>query len=87
MESIDRTAEHSDQRLVQGDQWLERAKQRQEQTDRKFAMIMSQIENLLESVRGLQRWSWMPYLVMGLAFAGLYFALFAIWLGMVRNAA
>ena len=50
-------------------------------------MTAYQLENLQESVRGLQRWAWMPYLVMGLAFAGLYFALFGIWLAIVRNAA
>ena len=100
-EQVERRLEQGDQRLDRIDQHLERVDQHLERIDerlehvdrqfvhidRRFTMLSSQLENLQESVRGLQRWSWMPYLVMGLAFAGLYFALFAIWLGMVRNAA
>ena len=101
LERVDQHLERVDQHLEQVDQHLERIDQHLERTDerfehvdrhfehieRRFTMLSSQLENLQESIRGLQRWSWMPYLVMGLAFAGLYFALFAIWLGMVRNAA
>ena len=101
LEQVDQHLERVDQHLEQVDQHLERIDQHLERTDerfehvdrhfehieRRFTMLSSQLENLQESIRGLQRWSWMPYLVMGLAFAGLYFALFAIWLGMVRNAA
>ena len=94
LEQVDQHLEQVDRHLERVDQHLERIDERFEHVgrhfmhiDRRFTMLSSQIENLQESVRGLQRWSWMPYLVMGLAFAGLYFALFAIWLGMVRNAA
>lgn len=84
---IDRHLERIDQHLERIDERFEHVDRQFVHIDRQFTMISSQLENLQESVRGLQRWSWMPYLVMGLAFAGLYFALFAIWLGMVRNAA
>ena len=94
LERVDQHLEQVDQHLERIDQHLERTDERFEHVDRhfehierRFTMLSSQLENLQESIRGLQRWSWMPYLVMGLAFAGLYFALFAIWLGMVRNAA
>ena len=101
LEQIDQRLDQSDQRLDRIDRHLERIDLHLERIDgrfeqvdrqfvhidRQFTMISGQLENLQESVRGLQRWSWMPYLVMGLAFTGLYFALFAIWLGMVRNAA
>ena len=84
---IDQRLEKVDQRLEQANERFEHVDRQFVHVDRQFAMISSQLENLQESVRGLLRWSWMPYLVMGLAFAGLYFALFGIWLAMVRNAA
>ena len=87
LEQVDRHLERVDQHLERIDERLEHVDRQFVHIDRQFTMLSSQLENLQESVRGLQRWSWMPYLVMGLAFAGLYFALFAIWLGMVRNAA
>ena len=94
LDQIDQRLDRIDRHLERVDLHLERIDGRFEQVDRQFVhidrqftMISGQLENLQESVRGLQRWFWMPYLVMGLAFAGLYFALFAIWLGMVRNAA
>lgn len=90
-ELIDRTVqpivERFDRRFEQIDQRFEHIDRQFVHIDRQFAMISSQLENLQESVRGLQRWSWMPYLVMGLAFAGLYIALFGIWLAIVSKAA
>lgn len=50
-------------------------------------MISSQLENLREGARSGQQWSRMLYLAMGLAYAGLHFALSGIWRAMVPNAA
>ena len=91
LERVDQRLDQVDQHLEQVDRQIEHANQRVDrefaQIDRRFTMISNQLENLQESVRGLQRWSWMPYLVMGLAFAGLYIALFGIWLAIVSKAA
>ena len=91
LDQVDQRLERVDQHLEQVDRQAEHADQRADrefaQIDRRFTMISNQLENLQESVRGLQRWSWMPYLVMGLAFAGLYIALVGIWLAIVSKAA
>ena len=91
LDQVDQRLERVDQHLEQVDRQIEHANQRADrefaQIDRRFTMISNQLESLQESVRGLQRWSWMPYLVMGLAFAGLYIALVGIWLAIVSKAA
>ena len=94
LDRIDQRLDRVDQRLDRVDQRFEQANERFEHIDRqfahverRFAMTASQLENMQEDIRRLQRWTWMPYLVMGLAFAGLYFALFGIWLAIVRIAA
>lgn len=90
-EEVDQRFKEVDQRFEQVDQRFGEIGQRLEQINSRlgqveywmkqgFEMVTGQIQALAGDVRRLQSRPWLPYLIIGLAFSGLYIAMVGILL-------
>ena len=84
IEQTERQIDRADRRIDRAERWMQQLESRMEQG---FDMITGQIQtvtgqirDLADSVRRLQSRPWMPYLIIGLAFSGLYIAVVGILL-------
>lgn len=91
-EKVDLRFNQVDQRLDQFDQqfkqvnWrLDRVEGWMEQIQSQFQLATDQIRDLADSVRRLQSRPWLPYLIIGLAFAGLYIAVIGVLLALLSK--
>ena len=88
-EQIDRRFEQADQRMGRMESWMQQIESRMGQG---FAMITGQLQlvpgqirDLAGTVRGIQSRPWLPYLVIGLAFSGLYIAVIGVLLALLSK--
>ena len=88
-EQVDSRFEQIDHRFEQVDQQLAQANKRLDQIEhwvkQGFEMLTRQFEALAGDVRRLQSRPWLPYLIIGLAFSGLYIAMLGILLAAVER--
>ena len=84
IEQTERQIDRADRRINRAERWMQQLESRMGQG---FDMITGQIQtvtgqirDLADSVRRLQSRPWMPYLIIGLAFSGLYIAVVGILL-------
>lgn len=95
-EQVDHRFEQVDSRFEQVDQQLTQANKRLDQIEHwmkqgfemltgQIGMLMGQIQSLAGDVRRLQSRPWLPYLIIGLAFSGLYIAMLGILLAAVAR--
>lgn len=92
LDQVDQRLDQMDQRLVQVDQQFEQVNWRldrmegwMKQIESQFQLITGQIRDLADSVRQLQSRPWLPYLIIGLAFSGLYIAVIGVLLALLSK--
>ena len=81
-EQVDQQFEQANKRLDQIEHWM---KQGFEMLTGQIGMLTGQIQSLAGDVRRLQSRPWLPYLIIGLAFSGLYIAMLGILLAAVER--
>ena len=79
---IDHRFDQIDRQFEQVNERLDRIEYRMKQG---FEMLTGQIQALAGDVRRLQRRPWLPYLIIGLAFSGLYIAMLGILLAALEQ--
>ena len=79
---IDHWFDQIDRQLEQVNERLDRIEYRMKQG---FERLAGQIQSLAGDVRRLQSRPWLPYLIIGLAFSGLYIAMLGILLAAVER--
>ena len=89
LEQIDRRFEQADQRMNRVESWMQHIESEMRQG---FAIITGQLQlttgqirDLAGTVRGMQSRPWLPYLVIGLAFSGLYIAVIGVLLALLSK--
>ena len=96
LNQIDLRFTQIDHRFEQIDHWFDRIDRQFEQVNERldriecrvkqgFEMLTGQIQALAGDVRRLQSRPWRPYLIIGLAFSGLYIAMLGILLAAVER--
>ena len=96
LNQIDLRFTQIDHRFEQIDHWFDRIDRQFEQVNERldriecrvkqgFEMLTGQIQALAGDVRRLQSRPWLPYLIIGLAFSGLYIAMLGILLAAVER--
>ena len=81
-EQVDQQLTQANKRLDQIEYWM---KQGFEMLTGQIGMLTGQIQSLAGDVRRLQSRPWLPYLIIGLAFSGLYIAMLGILLAAVER--
>ena len=81
-EQVDQQFAQANKRLDQIEHWM---KQGFEMLTGQIGMLTGQIQSLAGDVRRLQSRPWLPYLIIGLAFSGLYIAMLGILLAAVER--
>ena len=80
LEQVDQQFERVNWRLDRMEGWMKQIQDQFQMVHDQFQMATDQIRDLADSVRRLQSRPWLPYLIIGLAFSGLYIAAIGVLL-------
>ena len=88
-EQVDQRFEQADWRLDRLEDWMKRIETQMGQgfavMTSQFQLVTGQIRDLADGVRRLQSRPWLPYLIIGLAFSGLYIAVIGVLLALLSK--
>ena len=89
LEQVDQRFEQVNWRLDRLEDWMKRIETQMGQgfamMTSQFQLVTGQIRDLTDSVRQIQSRPWLPYLIIGLAFSGLYIAVIGVLLALLSK--